>query len=133
VTAGFTTKDSGARAQFASGMVRDTNEGKARFDLLHPLDVPYQAQLLTRCAELMGRGAVKYAARNWEQANGPVELARFKESAARHFEQWLAGEVDEDHAAAVFFNLLGFESTRWKMENRRRPWWRRLLDRFRRN
>jgi hypothetical protein len=30
----FKTKDSGKRATFSTGMVRDTNEDKARFDLL---------------------------------------------------------------------------------------------------
>jgi hypothetical protein len=31
--------------------------------------------------------------------------------------QWLTGESDEDHAAAVVFNLLAYESIKWKMEN----------------
>lgn len=113
----FVTKDSGARAQFESGMVRDTQEGKARFDLLIPLDVPYEAQFMTRVAELLARGAEKYESRNWEQAAGEEELERFKASALRHLMQWVAGDTDEDHAAAVVFNLLGFETTKWKLEN----------------
>lgn len=112
----FETKDSGKRAEFDSGMQRDTNEGKARFELLLPIDVPYKEQFLTRCAELMGRGAVKYKARNWEQANSVEEMERFKESAIRHFQQWMSGEEDEDHASAVFFNLLGYETTKYKIE-----------------
>lgn len=112
----YTTKDSGARAQYDSGMVRDTNQGKARFDLLFAKGVPYNEQLLTRFAQLMERGAVKYAARNWEQANGQAELDRFKESAFRHLMQWLCGETDEDHATAVMFNLLAYESTLYKIE-----------------
>ena len=115
---GFTTKDSGKRAEFESGMKRDTNEGKARFELLMPLGIPYKEQLLTRFAELMGRGAEKYSTRNWEQANSQVELERFKESAFRHFMQWQAGEADEDHAAAIMFNIMGYESTKYKMENK---------------
>jgi hypothetical protein len=111
----FVTKDSGERAEFDSGMVRDTNDGKARFDLLLPAGVPYEAQLLTRFADLMGRGAVKYDARNWEQASGQAELDRFRESALRHLMQWAAGATDEDHAAAVMFNLLGYETTAWRM------------------
>nr|WP_238362231.1 dATP/dGTP diphosphohydrolase domain-containing protein [Actinopolymorpha pittospori] len=96
-------------------MVRDTEEGKPRFDLLLPLGVPYSAQLLTRIAEHMARGAVKYTDRNWEKAQGPEELARYKSSAHRHLMQWLAEDREEDHAAAVFFNLLAAETVRYKM------------------
>jgi hypothetical protein len=112
----FETKDSGKRSEYNSGMVRDTNEGKARFDLIHPIGIPYKEQILTRFAELMGRGAVKYSARNWEKANGKEELDRFKESALRHMEQWVCGEKDEDHAAAVFFNIMAYETTLYKYE-----------------
>lgn len=111
----FVTKDSGERAQYESGMVRDTEEGKARFDLLVPLGVPYEAQFLTRVAQLMARGAEKYNARNWELAEGPEELARYKSSALRHLMQWIAEDREEDHAAAVVFNLLAAETVRFKM------------------
>lgn len=111
----FETKDSGERATFESGMQRDTDTGKARFELLHPLGVPYDAQFLTRVAQLMARGAEKYDERNWEKATGTEELERFKSSALRHLMQWVAGETDEDHASAVVFNLLGYETTKWKM------------------
>lgn len=112
----YTTKDSGCREKWDSGMQRDTQEGKARFDLLVPEGVPYQAQLLTRWAELMERGARKYDARNWEQANSRSELDRAKSSAFRHFMQWLTDEVDEDHAAAVLFNLMVAETVKYKLE-----------------
>ncbi len=111
----FTTKDSGERATFASGMVRDTNKGKARFDLLLAEGISYGNQFLTRVAELFARGAEKYTDRNWEQANSTEELGRMKESAFRHFIQWMSGEDDEDHAAAVVFNLLAYESTITKL------------------
>ena len=118
---GWITKDSGKREQFQSGMQRDTQEGKARFDLLFPKDVPYEGQFLTRVAELLARGAEKYAERNWEQAEGMVEMERFKASAMRHLAQWMAGEEDEDHAAAVVFNLLGAETLKWKMDQNEDP------------
>lgn len=114
--ADYTTKDSGSREQYSTGMQRDTEDGKARFDLLFPLDVPYSEQFLTRIAELMTRGAVKYIPRNWERANTEEEMSRFRSSAARHFMQWMSGDTDEDHASAVFFNLLAFETTKYKME-----------------
>lgn len=111
----FETKDSGERAVFDSGMQRDTEAGKPRFDLLIPEDVAYEDQFLTRIAELMGRGAEKYDERNWEQANSPQELRRMKSSAFRHFMQWLCGKQDEDHAAATVFNLLAYETTKNKI------------------
>jgi hypothetical protein len=114
---GYVTKDSGKREEYDSGMVRDTQEGKPRYDLLLPRGIPYRAQFLTRVAELLGRGAEKYSDRNWERASGPEELDRFKSSAQRHLMQWLTDESDEDHAAAVCFNLLAYESIKWKMDN----------------
>jgi hypothetical protein len=113
----FTTKDSGVREEYGSGMVRDTEAGKPRFDLMLARGVPYAAQFLSRVAALLGRGAEKYNARNWEKASGPEELERFKGSAQRHLMQWLCDETDEDHAAAVVFNLLAYETTKWKMDN----------------
>jgi len=99
----FETKDSGQREVFESGMHRDTTEGKVRYDLA--VDGP----LFKRYAELMTRGAVKYDARNWMQANSAEELERFRQSAFRHFMQWFLGDTDEDHAAAVVFNINGAE------------------------
>lgn len=109
------TKDSGKRSEFASGMVRDTEEGKPRFDLLLPLGVPFAEQMLTRDAALMARGAKKYTARNWELSDGEAELARYRSSALRHLHQWVAGEKDEDHAAAVRFNIMAGEYVTRKM------------------
>ena len=112
---GFVTKDSGKRQEFASGMQRDTQDDKPRFDLLFPVGVPYADQFLTRVAELLMRGAVKYEERNWEKAEGEAELNRFRSSANRHMIQWLCGETDEDHMAAVVFNLMGAHLVEWKM------------------
>ena len=84
----YKTKDSGKRKEFDSGMKRDTNIGKPRFELILPKEIPYEDQLLTRWAKLMGRGAEKYAERNWEQASGESEYNRFKESAFRHFTRY---------------------------------------------
>lgn len=111
------TKDSGERAQFESGMVRDTEEGKPRFDLTQPLGIPYEEQMLTRFANLMARGAEKYNERNWEQANSQKELDRYYSSAFRHFMQWYHGDVSEDHASACFFNITAAETVKWKLAN----------------
>lgn len=105
----WTTKDSGSRANFGNGGVRDTQEGKARFDLLLPVTVPYEHQLLHRWACLMERGGRKYDDRNWEQFSDQEALDRAKASALRHHIQWTTGETDEDHAAAVLFNIMAAE------------------------
>lgn len=112
----FITKDSGERAQFDSGMQRDTEAGKPRFDLLIPDGVPYEDQLLTRFAALMGRGAEKYEDRNWEKANSQAEINRARSSAFRHFMQWFCGEGDEDHAVATIFNIMVVETVKPRVE-----------------
>lgn len=117
----YETKDSGKRAEFASGMVRDTSEDKPRFDLMVPAGQAYQDTLLYRYAMLLHRGSLKYDARNWEKADGPEELERFKESAFRHFMAWFCGELDEDHAAAVLFNISAYEATVGKVERMVHP------------
>lgn len=112
---GYETKDSGQRQEYQSGMVRDTQENKPRFDLLFIDDMPYAEQPLTRWAALMGRGAYKYGEKNWTNANSHEELDRFKASAARHFAQWMCGETDEDHGAAVYFNIGAYMYLTWKL------------------
>lgn len=99
----FVTKDSGERTLFESGMQRDVSDGK--------IDYTYciQGPMLDRWAQLMERGAKKYDRDNWMMATGDAELARFQQSAIRHLVQWLRGDRDEDHAAAVFFNINGAE------------------------
>lgn len=113
----FETKDSGKREEYVSGMRRDIQAGKPRFDLTLVDGMPYGEQFLTRFAALLGRGAEKYGEKNWQLANSAEELARFKASALRHITQWATGEVDEDHAAAVAFNLMAYEATLWKLKN----------------
>jgi hypothetical protein len=105
----FETKDSGKRVEFKSGMRRDATDGKARYDLI-------PEPMLTRLAELYGRGAEKYGDRNWELANSQEELDRFKASAWRHFVQWSRGDDDEDHAVAVAFNVFAYETIKEKLD-----------------
>ncbi len=106
----YITKDSGKRVVHKSGMNRDIQDGKPRYDLIwHPM--------LKRWAELMTRGAEKYGENNWKLANSIEEMNRFKASAFRHFMQFIEGEVDEDHAAAIFFNVAAIEYLKEKLAN----------------
>jgi hypothetical protein len=106
----FAIKDSGQREDFPSGMRRDTENGKTNYPLI------FDGPLIDRYAEHLTKGAVKYGERNWQNADSVVELERFKRSAFRHFRKWLAGESDEDHAAAVVFNLNAAEFVRGRLE-----------------
>lgn len=105
MTKEFVTKDSGARQEYATGMRRDLQTGKLRFDLCIANDQKYNESLFGRWAALMGRGAEKYGERNWELSCTIEEFRRFKASLYRHFEQFMQGEEDEDHASAICFNL----------------------------
>lgn len=99
----YVIKDSGERASFAGGMVRDIATDKIDYSLI--TDGP----MFKRWAVHLTNGAKKYAKRNWMKAEGQEELDRFRESAFRHFMQWYYGETDEDHGSAVFFNINGAE------------------------
>jgi hypothetical protein len=109
----FVVKDSGKRQQYSSGMVRDTTEGKTDYTLA--LDGP----MFTRYAEHMTKGAVKYGERNWQKAKLRAEHNRFRKSALRHFLQWFHGHIDEDHAAAVIFNINAAEYLKIRLEKKR--------------
>lgn len=107
---GYGLKDSGERRVFESGMHRDTDAGKVRYDLV------FDGPLIERLAVHLTKGAQKYRPRNWMQAAGQEELDRFRESASRHFIKWWRGDTDEDHMAAVVFNLNGAEYVRERMK-----------------
>lgn len=53
-------KDSGKRQEFQTGSIRDTREGKGRYDLLPP-------HAIFRLAKHFENGAKKYGDRNWEK------------------------------------------------------------------
>lgn len=105
----FVVKDSGKREEFDSGMVRDTEDGKADETLV------YDGPMFERQAIHLTKGAVKYAKRNWMQARTEYERDRFMRSLARHFRQYVSGLVDEDHAAAIFFNINGAEYVKQRL------------------
>lgn len=112
----FGIKDSGKRQEFTSGMVRDTQDGKA--DIWRVFIGP----MLERWAIHVTKGAVKYpdvsaGEPNWTLAASSKELQRFRESAARHFFQWMRGDTDEDHGAAVLFNINGAEFVKCRLED----------------
>lgn len=110
----FEVKDSGAREEYDNGFVRDTEAGKhdyARILRIEGLDL-VPIEMLERLAAHMTKGAEKYGPDNWRRARGPIAVARFCRSLVRHVRQFLLNERDEDHAAAVTFNVWAAELTR---------------------
>lgn len=57
---------------------------------------------LHRLAVLYARGSVKYAVRNWEKGQ---QTGWVVSSLHRHFKKHCAGQLDEDHLAAVLWNV----------------------------
>ena len=113
---GFTVKDSGTRTEYASGMVRDgAKVGKVNYTRI------FDGVMAGRWARHLARAEPKYpdvapGVPNWTLADSPAEQEDYRVSAARHFIQWLAGEQDEDHAAAVYFNIDGYETVELKLD-----------------
>lgn len=95
-------KVSGRREEFATGSRRDNQEGRGRYDLLPP-------RAIHEVAQRFENGAAAYGDRNWEKGQ---PLSRYIGSALRHSFAVLAGETDENHAAAAAWNLLAFIETR---------------------
>jgi len=93
----FVTKTSDKQQAFGTGAVRDTSEGKGRYDLLPPM-------CLARLAKLYERGAKHYADNNWTLG---IPSTRFMESGLRHIFQYLEGDRSEDHLSAGVFGLFG--------------------------
>jgi hypothetical protein len=88
-------KDSGKRESFDTGMIREPEMGRGRYDLISPI-------ALNALAIHMGLGAEKYTDRNWERGG---KLSRHLNSAMRHLHQFQEGLRDEDHLSAAVFNI----------------------------
>ena len=100
----FTIKDSGARAEFSGGMVRDTEEGKDDWSNLRIGPMP------RRIVRHLTLGREKYpdpapGIPNWTLGRGLEVWLRARASFGRHQDAWLAGKTDEDHAAGIYFNM----------------------------
>lgn len=104
-------KDSGKREEMVTGSVRDTREGKGRYDLIPPYP-------MKRLAQHYENGAVKYGDRNWEKGQ---KLMRFLDSAMRHLQCVIAGENDEDHESAVIWNVMGYMDTKRRIAEGKLP------------
>jgi hypothetical protein len=87
--------------RYESGVIRGDNTGKTDYTLA--LDGP----LFERWARLLTENVESKGKRNWMNASTREDYDRFRESFLRHALSVLRGDMDEDHAAAVVFNLNG--------------------------
>ena len=132
----ITIKDSGERRKFESGAVRDISEGKGRFDLLpldvigkanqdnrltnisdyqrtndetylyaamSAINYRMDYTLIERIAKHFENGAKKYDENNWRKG---LPCKCYVDSAVRHYFKWVLGEIDEDHEAAFYWNII---------------------------
>lgn len=105
-----TIKDSGERTHFETGAQRDMHAGKGDMASL-----PWEA--LLRLSRHYEAGAQKYE--RWNFRKG-IPVSSFIDSACRHLAKYQCGCDDEDHLAAVAFNVLGamlMENTRPEMQD----------------
>lgn len=107
----YTIKDSGQRQDFPTGSVRDTRDGKGRFDLIPPL-------FLRRLAAVYEKGAAKYGDNNWQKGQ---PLRRFFDSTMRHLMAVREGQEDEDHLFQAIWNIGGIAWTLEEIRARRLP------------
>ena len=96
------------KTSFDTGAQRDTAEGKGTPSLISPV-------LIHRLGVLLQKGAEHYGADNWAKG---MPYRRTADSIIRHIFQWLAGDTEEDHLAAVCFGamcLMTYEED-WKQD-----------------
>lgn len=72
------------------------------------VDLP---KLMLDVARHFENGALKYGEHNWQKG---IPISRYIDSALRHLMKDLAGETDEDHAAAFIWNCM---CAAWTMEH----------------
>lgn len=116
----FQIKDSGKRTVFDGGMVRDASEGKIDYTTI--LDGP----MYDRWASHLTKAKAKYpdispGIANWTLASGEQELQHARKSLSRHYRQYMRGDTDEDHGAAIFFNINEIEYIKAKIEAKKGP------------
>lgn len=85
------------KRKFDTGAQRDTDIGKPRLSLI-------PTEELLRVASHYTKGGEKYGFDNWKKG---MKTSVYYDSAQRHLLKWWKGDTDEDHMAAVVWNVLG--------------------------
>ena len=93
------------KRKFKTGAQRDTDIGKPKMSL-----VPTKEFI--RVMDHYRKGGEKYGFDNWKHG---MKTSVFYDSAQRHLLKWWLGENDEDHLAAVVWNVMG---AMWTIQNK---------------
>jgi hypothetical protein len=104
-------KDSGNRQEFVTGSKRDIEVGKGNPSLIPTLP-------MRRLAKHYENGAKKYGRHNWTLGQ---PLSRYIDSLERHVWAVKDGMHDEDHEAAVLWNMMSFMVTKKLIEEGQLP------------
>jgi hypothetical protein len=88
-------KYSGKAIEYSSGAKREDKSDAPRPDLVSPF-------ALWRLGKWMGLGAKKHGDRNWEKG---LPYSSMVQAIWRHLLKFMMGWQDEDHLAAVLFNV----------------------------
>lgn len=94
-------RDDGTRVELPSGGMKQRTPGRGRYDLIPPGP-------LRRLAIHYERGGAKYGDHNWESG---LPTSWYMDSLLRHAFQYLAGDVLEDHLAAIAWNAFAIMHT----------------------
>lgn len=86
--------DTGARAQYSTGAVRDASTGKGHLHAIPP-------GAIRRIAKRFEDGARKYTRNNWMKG---IPLSHYQDSLMRHILAWAEGDTTEDHMGAILWN-----------------------------
>ena len=139
----YQVKGSGVMQQFNTGAVRDTQEGKGRFDLI-------PAIALIRMAKHFENGAKRYGENKCQKV---IPIKRVLDSAIRHMVKYMLGDRSEDHIIAAAWNCFVIAHTEdmimdggmdgslavdlpchivpSKMDSQTRKWWKAINARIR--
>ena len=98
-------QSSNGHVTLPSGMVRSDDQGKPDYTLLDLAMLERWARHMTDQVPSKGRD-------NWRLAHTEEDRQRFLASLWRHVVAFTRGDTDEDHAAAILFNVTGAEHVR---------------------
>lgn len=90
-----------SKMEFNSGAHRSSSEGRGNYDSIPPLGLE---RLALRCEfgdNLHGKG-------NWKKG---IPLSSYINSALRHINNYMCGDLEEDHVSAASWNLLAMAHT----------------------
>jgi len=108
---GYEIKETATKAQFETGAVRSSAEGRGMYDLVPSV-------VVDRLAKLLEKGAAVHGLNNYQKG---MNIRRCMSSLLRHAFQVLDGDETEDHLAAVIFNAGAVMFFRDKIKNGERP------------